>query len=93
MITVLGKLSDTQPYLGRQGYNVMPRRADYSPALNAQWLSEAVDRGDLFLLVSPYANGLYLTELHQLIDLLEMAGRRLSSQFQAQEEESLITNF
>jgi hypothetical protein len=70
MITVLGKLADTQKYLGKTGYNVLAKCADWSPSVNERWLRQAVARGDQFLLVSIDCSGQYRKELELLLNLL-----------------------
>lgn len=68
MITVLGKLPDTAPYIGKAGYNVYPASDDWTPEKGRVWLSEAVRRGDDFLLVSSDFSGAYLREIGWLQD-------------------------
>jgi hypothetical protein len=70
MITVIGKLADVERFRNRTGYNVMIDAPDWTPELNHAWLSEAVERGDQFLLVTPRASGQYAVELRDLCDLL-----------------------
>ncbi len=75
MITVLGKLTDTQEYVGRAGYNVLYESSTWTIESNRTWLIEAVHRGDLFLLVSVEGTGQYANELQQLISLLTRAAK------------------
>ena len=46
MLTVLGKLRDTERYLGLPGYNVLANIQHWTPEINQRWLMEAVARGD-----------------------------------------------
>jgi len=68
MITVLGKLSDTQRYIGLDGYNVLPFTPDWTPDKNREWLDAALARGDQFLLVSQDWSGQFAEELKYLME-------------------------
>ena len=68
LTTVLGKLADTAPYIGRAGYSVYPESDDWTPEKGRVWLLEAVERGDKFLLVSTDFTGVYLQEIRWLRD-------------------------
>jgi hypothetical protein len=68
LTTVLGKLKDTAPYVGREGYNVYPESDDWTPENVRVWLREAVARGDAFLLVSADFTGDYAREVRWLGD-------------------------
>ena len=72
MITVIGKLQDTDQYFGRDGFNVLARHPDWSPELNQQFIDEAIQRGDHLLFASWNATGQYREELLQIV-------RRLTS--------------
>jgi len=75
MITVLGKLEDTEAFVGVSGYNVLQANtSDWTLEFNADWLREAVHRKDSFLLVSTRATGQYANELRQLVNLLVVEG-------------------
>jgi len=67
MITVLGKLADTQRYIGLDGYNVLPFMPDWAPDKNWKWLDAAIARGDQFLIVSPEWSGQFAKELKYLM--------------------------
>lgn len=69
MLTVLGKLKDTQHIILNDETNVFDRTVDWSPKKNEEWLRRAVERGDSFLLLGK-ASGYYATELRQLVELL-----------------------
>jgi hypothetical protein len=60
LITVIGSLRDTEPFIGREGFNVLnvpkdvyesmtPEEFD---ALNTRWLQSAINRGDEIWLVT-----------------------------------------
>jgi hypothetical protein len=66
--TILGKLTDTAPYIDQPGYNVYPESDDWTPDKGRAWLREAVARGDEFLLVSTEFTGAYLQEIRWLQD-------------------------
>lgn len=70
MITVIGKLADTQQYIGREGYNVLDKINDWTPELNQQFIDEAISRGDALLFVSWQVTGQYREELVQLLKRL-----------------------
>jgi hypothetical protein len=76
MITILGKLSDTGAYVNTAGYNVMAQYSDWTPQENHVWLTDAVKRGDEFLLVSRNISGYYGRELLSLLLLLAFTGFR-----------------
>lgn len=67
MITVIGKLADTDQYVGREGFNVLARRADWSPELNQKFIDDAIQRGDHLLFASWSASGQYREELLQIV--------------------------
>ena len=72
MITVLGKLADTQKYIGLDGYNVLPMLPDWTPEKNRAWLHAAIQRGDDFLIIGRDISGEFAKEicylLHRLTD-------------------------
>lgn len=70
MITVLGKLADTKHFSGQRGYNVSVKFLDWTPEKGKQWIREAFDRGDLFLLVSAELTGVYADEVRLLVELM-----------------------
>ena len=72
--TVLGKLTDTAPYVGQPGFNVYPKFDDWTPEKGRAWLREAVARGDKFLLVSTDFTGAYLQEIRWLQDEVQKLG-------------------
>jgi len=72
MITVLGKLADTEKYIGKSGYSVYAKCPDWTPTKNFYWLVDAVARGDDFLIVSRDATGQFRQELQDLLDILEL---------------------
>jgi hypothetical protein len=74
MITVLGKLSDTDAYANTSSYNVMAECLDWTPQKNFIWLKDAVLRGDEILLVSRNIHGYYGRELLSLLYLLILTG-------------------
>lgn len=63
LITILGRLPDTAPYIGKPGYNVSEESPDWTPEKGRAWVVEAVARGDKFLLVSTDFTGVYLQEI------------------------------
>ncbi len=68
MITVIGKLQDTQRYSDLIGYNVMSILIpDWTPELNRAWLDAAIERGDQFLIVSNDYSGEFRNELIYLL--------------------------
>ena len=67
MITVLGKLADTQKYIGLDGYNVLSFTPDWTPDKNYKWLDAAIARGDQFLIVSSEWSGWFAEELKYLM--------------------------
>lgn len=68
MITVLGKLKDTQRYAGQAGYNVLPFSLDWTPEKNRRWLQSAIERGDDFLIISTDVSGQFAEELQYLAE-------------------------
>ena len=73
MITVIGKLSDTKKYIGKPGYNVLEKSADWTFEFNAKWIAEAVERGDDILIVSTSnVSGWFREELFELFRLLSL---------------------
>jgi len=72
MITVIGKLADTQKYIGVQGYNVLPKLDNWTPDMNLQWIRKAIERGDDFLIVSTKAvSGFFVEEVDFLLCTLK----------------------
>ena len=67
MITVIGKLADIDQYVGREGFNVLARREDWSPEVNQRFIDEAIQRGDHLLFTSWSASGQYREELLQIV--------------------------
>lgn len=72
MITVIGKLPNTEQYIDREGFNVLARRDDWTPAMNRDFIRQAIERGDHLLFVSWQATGQYREELIQILDSLLM---------------------
>ncbi len=70
LITVLGKLDDTQKYIGRAGFNVLGYCEDWTPEMNQRFIDEAINRGDELLFVSYETSGQYRNELIQIIERL-----------------------
>lgn len=70
IITVLGKLKDTKEYIGKDGYNVLAESDGWTQRLNAEWLLEAVKRGDKFLIVSTELTGMFEKEVYRLVILM-----------------------
>lgn len=70
MITVIGKLEDTAQYIGRDGFNVLARRDDWTPELNQRFIADAIDRGDHLLFASWQATGQYREELITMLRIL-----------------------
>lgn len=71
LTTVLGKLSDTQKYIGLDGYNVLNKSDSWNENINLAFLLFAVSREDDFLLVSMELSGQYAKEVGQLIHILK----------------------
>lgn len=70
MITVIGKLKDTEQYVGIDGFNVLSRSSDWTPELNKQFIDEAIQRGDHLLFASWNSSGRYREELLQIISII-----------------------
>jgi RHS repeat-associated protein len=76
MVTVLGSISDVEPYIGRQGFNVFDVSAlpktEWARA-NGQWLNSAMRRGDeLWLLTDPAKHGLLMQKVGARSHYLEL---------------------
>ena len=67
MITVIGKLKDTQQYIGREGFCVLANRSDWSEEMQAEFIETAMSEGHGLLFVSWQADGQYRTELVQIL--------------------------
>lgn len=70
MITVVGKLQDTQQYVGKRGFNVLAKRDDWTLEKNQKFIRDAMNRGDDILFCSWTASGQYREELIQMLKML-----------------------
>ena len=68
MITVIGKVLDTVPYMGRKNYNVMPFDPNWTVEKDRDWLDAAIRRGDKILIVSNDYSGEFRNELKYLLE-------------------------
>ena len=75
MITVIGKHDGVKKYAGRVGYNVQSTD-NWTQEKNNKWLSDAVIRGDEFLLVGSLVTGVYKSEIELLLHLLGIARQK-----------------
>lgn len=67
MITVIGKLKDTQSYIGREGFCVLANRQDWSEEMQAEFIKTAMNNGHALLFVSWQVDGQYRNELVQIL--------------------------
>jgi hypothetical protein len=67
MITVIGKLKDTQQYIGRDGFCVLANRPDWSEQMQAEFIETAMREGHALLFASWQADGQYRNELAQIL--------------------------
>ncbi len=71
MITVIGKLEACKKYIGKCGYNVLPESEGWTPEINLEWIQEAVQRGDDFLILSTKSvSGFFEKEVNFLLRII-----------------------
>lgn len=62
-MVVIGKLRDTQAFIGKAECEVYPQSEDWTPEKNRAWLDGNIERGETFLAVSADLSGQYREEL------------------------------
>ncbi len=77
MITVIGKLEACKKYIGKSGYNVFPESEGWTPEMNLNWIQEAVQRNDDFLILGTNSvSGFFAKEVQFLFRTIEAKNKK-----------------
>ena len=72
LITVIGARADALKYLGKKGYNVL-NIENWTEAKNLKWLDEAIERGDIIMMVTdPVKHQKLMQELNKPSAFLDL---------------------